>query len=221
MTETPSDFADARRTTSASEPYSHRGRGGTSGPGVFGPAAGFTLVELMTVVAVIGVLVAIAVPSYVSFMCRSKQGEAKSGLGTLFVTEKTFFAEHNTFATDLVNLNWKPEGEPLYLFGFKDPGYPTDAPLGITNWDPERKSTVHASVIGSPSYYSTSRMVDLGGTALDNTDLPASFAEGQQFLIGAAADPGPDAAGSVILDLWSINHRREMNTVQNDCAIGI
>src|SRR5262245_29760913 len=41
---------------------------------------GFTLVELMIVIAIIGVMAAIAIPAYQKFVCRSQQSEAKGNL---------------------------------------------------------------------------------------------------------------------------------------------
>ncbi|WP_414645174.1 type IV pilin protein, partial [Candidatus Deferrimicrobium sp.] len=45
---------------------------------------GFTLIELMIVVAIIGILAAIAIPNFLRFQAKSKQSEAKTNLGGIF-----------------------------------------------------------------------------------------------------------------------------------------
>ena len=57
----------------------------------------FTLIELMIVVAIIGILAAIAIPNFVKFQCRSKQSEAKGNLKALYVSEESYRAENDTY----------------------------------------------------------------------------------------------------------------------------
>ncbi len=59
--------------------------------------AGFTLLELMMVVAVLGVLAAIAIPLLASYQLRSKSAEAKTNLGALRVLEEGFYGEYQVY----------------------------------------------------------------------------------------------------------------------------
>ena len=45
---------------------------------------GFTLIELMIVFAIVGILAAIAIPSYIDYMAKAQQSEAKLQLGAIF-----------------------------------------------------------------------------------------------------------------------------------------
>src|SRR5687767_2600522 len=58
---------------------------------------GFTLIELMIVVAIIGILAAIAIPNFVKFQCRSKQSEAKGNLKALYVAQESYRAEFDSY----------------------------------------------------------------------------------------------------------------------------
>jgi type IV pilus assembly protein PilA len=58
---------------------------------------GFTLIELMIVVAIIGILAAIAIPNFVKFQCRSKQSEAKGNLRSLYVAQEGYAAEYESY----------------------------------------------------------------------------------------------------------------------------
>ena len=81
--------------------------------------SGFSLVELMIVVAIIGLLAAIGVPQYQKFQARARQSEAKTALGALYSSEQSFFAEWNCYSTDLRNIGYGVTGANLrYLSGF-------------------------------------------------------------------------------------------------------
>jgi type IV pilus assembly protein PilA len=83
---------------------------------------GFTLIELMIVVAIIGILAAIAIPNFLRFQAKSKQSEAKTNLGGIFTAETAYFAEQNAFA-NLGTISWAPVGTAKYR-------YTTDAAAG-------------------------------------------------------------------------------------------
>ena len=58
---------------------------------------GFTLIELMIVVAIIGILAAIAIPNFLQYQMKSRQSEAKTNLQAIKTSEVAFQAERGCF----------------------------------------------------------------------------------------------------------------------------
>lgn len=60
---------------------------------------GFTLVELVIVIIIVGILSIVAVPIYKGYTDRAKESEAKALLGSINTSEKVYYAEFNNFYT--------------------------------------------------------------------------------------------------------------------------
>jgi len=60
---------------------------------------GFTLIELMVVVIIVGILASVAVPIYRANIRKAMASEGAALLGSVLTAEKVYFAEHNTFTT--------------------------------------------------------------------------------------------------------------------------
>src|ERR1041384_4219867 len=58
---------------------------------------GFTLIELMIVVAIIGILAAIAIPNFLQYQMKSRQSEAKTNLQAIRTSEIAFQAERGCY----------------------------------------------------------------------------------------------------------------------------
>ena len=82
--------------------------------------AGFSLVELMIVVAIIGVLTAIAIPNFQAFQARSRQSEAKAALTSIYTAEQAFHSQWEVYAAPFKVIGYDPGGNYRYVAGFDD-----------------------------------------------------------------------------------------------------
>ena len=62
-------------------------------------SAGFTLIELMIVVAIVGILAAIAIPSYNGYTTRAKFAEATSALSDLRIKMENYYQDNRNYGT--------------------------------------------------------------------------------------------------------------------------
>jgi len=75
---------------------------------------GFSLVELMIVVAIIAVLVAVVLPNYLTYQNRSRQAEARILLSGVYSSEVTYYADHSVYAGNFRDIGFRPSSEPKY-----------------------------------------------------------------------------------------------------------
>ena len=144
---------------------------------------GFSLIELMVVVAIAGILSAVAITQYRFFSGRARASEAKSALVGLFTAEKGFFAEHGLYHTSFQVIGFAPEGRIRYNVGFG-----VQTPTG--GFTPP--SNVDLSIISSVTYCGGYGAANVAGNACTFINNPAPLSAslttyGLTFVAGAYA----------------------------------
>ncbi len=77
---------------------------------------GFTLIELMIVVAIIGILAAIAIPNFMTYQCKAKQTEAKSNLANIRTMQEAYNAEQDTYSDSYTLIGFSLKGDARYTY---------------------------------------------------------------------------------------------------------
>jgi type IV pilus assembly protein PilE len=112
---------------------------------------GFTLIELMIVVVIIGILAAIGYPAYRDYVLRSNRTEGYAALSDAAARQERFFSNNNIYTTDMTALNFT--ADPY-----------------ITNQNQYYSVDVDAPTAGCPIVSCFSITATAQGTQADDTD---------------------------------------------------
>ncbi len=69
---------------------------------------GFTLIEILIVVIILGILATLSVPQFTRMISRAKMAEAWAGLGGLRTAQSIYYMEHDNYAHAVADLDCDP-----------------------------------------------------------------------------------------------------------------
>ena len=156
---------------------------------------GFTLLELMIVVGIIGILVAIAAPNFQRYQAKARQSEAKIAMAGIYVGEKAFYTEYTSYIPDMDSIGYVPEG----IKRFYTSGWAAVWAGSVTGYPSLGSPTSSYARLGYPTSW-TSCVPSLGAVPATNATDP------QAFTVTVAGQ----IRNSVDCDVWTVDDAKSV-----------
>ena len=160
--------------------------------------SGFTLIELMVSVGIVGILASVAVPNYNRYTAKARQTEAKMNLGSIYTAEQAYATDIGGFSACLSSMGYTVKGQ-YYTTGF--------ANATVTSYSNTPGATPTPCSIGANvTYFPASQAA--GGTpttTVSNSNLSA--------ITFTAVSQG-SITNTTVTDTWTMTEARLLsNTV--------
>lgn len=138
---------------------------------------GFTLIELMITVAILGVLAAVAIPSFLQYQARARQSEAKISLGAMYMLEVAYFVEMARYGSlgEIRYVLAAATNRYTYRTGAAGGGGTPNAGVSIPGLLQDTINAANGAIVPEGTVVSASSMIGFTATAAGNIDADASL----------------------------------------------
>lgn len=175
-----------------------------------GSHQGFTLIELLIVIIVIGVISAIALPSFLNQAHKARESEGKQYVGSMNRAQQLYFMEHQQFTSRFTNLSLGiPSTSPHYVYSIHvfsstdtlDLASPPDE-SDIANFPYYRSAIANVASAQEPnllrSYIGALDLVQSSSISTAEGNIPVS-------ILCQSQSPGLPHANAIQIDLSAAN----------------
>jgi len=167
---------------------------------------GFTLVELMVVVAIVGILSAVAIPNFKKYQAKAKTSEARLQLASIYSAETSLQSDFDAFGTCLQDAGYIfPAANNYYAVGF-----------AATNATANAIITNNGGVCAATGFNGGAVKRAYGSAAATTANLTAQIATavvsntGDTFQAGAIGNVSPDKTTAATWDQWTIDENKTL-----------
>ncbi len=151
---------------------------------------GFTLIELMIVVAIIGILASLAIPDFMKMIGKAKQSEAQTNLNAIYTMQISYFADNGTYAGKTTS-----KGDAFQMIG----------------WYPKSPKALQYAYVLDEAVMTGPKVAVPAG------DIPSGFGSTRSSFTAIAIANIDNDKG---YDIWITNDANDLENISDDIASG-
>lgn len=177
--------------------------------------AGFSLVELMIVVAIIGILATVAIPNFTRFQAKARQANGKSLLSGYYTAQKAAYAEYSYFPGNFSGAGFRPDGTVVYRVVAADNSAVADAG-GATGNISDLSACNHTAATAANCGYPAALLENAAYAEPAATlAAPAAAALGAPGAAGTFLATAGGRIGGAAADRWTIDQNQVLTNTAN------